>query len=400
MSRRCRWLWLSLTSVLVLALSAPAWSQPPEDMGWRDNPIKKMILEQYDKDSDGRLSPDEWQGIKKDFESGKLELPPGVREMVQQMLSRMPAGRAPGKPEPGRSRGPAMMARLAEKVILERDVEYGRAGDRPLTLDLIQPRKPGKKPLPAIVFVHGGAWMSGDKAGAVGRMAQFAAEGNYVCASVGYRLSGEAIWPAQIHDCKAAIRYLRASAKKYDLDPDKIGVWGSSAGGHLVSMLGTSGDVKELEGDCGSVGQSSRVTCVVDFCGPSDFSQITDAPRAAGPVGKLLGGALADFQEKAKAASPVTYVSQDDPPFLIVHGTNDTTVPLGQAEILHEALQKAGVTSILVKIEGGGHGIGGPEVDQRVRAFFDKYLRGQEAEISSEPIQFIAPNRPRSGGRK
>jgi acetyl esterase/lipase len=279
---------------------------------------------------------------------------------------------------------------LLEKVVVERDVVYGRAGERELKLDLVKPRNPGAAKLPVAVFIHGGGWRAGDKAAGLPRVAPLAATGDYVGVSVGYRLSGEAVWPAQIHDCKAAIRWVRANADKLGIDPEKIGVWGTSAGGHLVSLLGASGDVEALEGENGSPGHSSRVACVVNFCGPTDFTAILermpagDAPAA---VTALLGGTLAEKRDEAKAASPVTWVSKDAPPFLHVHGTDDKTVPIGQAERLHAALRKAGVDSTLVKIEGGGHAIGGPEVARRVEAFLAKHLRGQDVEVSGEPIQ-------------
>jgi acetyl esterase/lipase len=401
MSRRTRTLFLSILPVLIAAITVSAWGQAPAEQGanWKKNPILTMVFQRYDKNNDELLNPEECDTLKKDIETGKFPLPRGVREQVLQFLAQY-ANRAPMSERELRRRMKAKTSlppELAKKVIVERDVEYGRAGERPLELDLVRPKQPSDGLLPVIVFVHGGAWIAGDKSTAVPRLAALAAGGNYVCASVGYRLSGEAIWPAQIHDCKAAIRWLRANATKYNLDPNKIGVWGTSAGGHLVSLLGTSGDVKELEGDCGSADQSSRVTCVVDFCGPSDFSAIASAPRAAGPVAQLLGGSPDDFAKKAKAASPVTYVSPDDPPFLIVHGTEDNTVPLRQAEVLHETLQKAGVEVVFVKIEGGGHGIGGPEVMERVAAFFDKHLRGKNVEVSAETIR---STEPRQGPRK
>jgi acetyl esterase/lipase len=281
---------------------------------------------------------------------------------------------------------------MPEHVVLERDVPYGQAGGHPLLLDILRPKQTSPQPRPAIVFVHGGAWSGGKKTDALGRLLPFAASGDYCCVSVEYRLSGEATWPAQIHDCKAAIRWLKANAAKYHIDPEKIGVWGGSAGGHLVSMLGLTGNVKELEGQSGSPGPSSRVACVVDFCGPSDFMAIAklkaDAGRHAfGPVEKLLGGPIAEKQDLARAASPVTYVSKDAPPFLIVHGTADPVVPLSQAERLYQALKHANQQVTFIKVEGGGHGIGGLEVHARVRAFFDRWLRGQNVEVSERPIQ-------------
>lgn len=288
---------------------------------------------------------------------------------------------------------------VPEDVLVQRDVEYGKAGERVLKLDIIQPKQPSETPRPVIVFVHGGGWRGGDKSHGLGLLSRYAATGNYFCVSVGYRLSGEAIWPAQIHDCKAAIRFLKAHAKKYNIDPQKIGVWGISAGGHLVSLLGTTGDVKELEGDCGWPEQSSRVACVVDFCGPTDFVAIGKMPKgdATSAVAALLGGPIAERTEAARQASPLTYVSKDDAPVLIVHGTNDNVVPFSQAEVFHQALKNAGVEATLVRIEGGGHGIGGPEVHRRVQAFFEKQLRGQQVEVSEEPIQAPGPTeKPKS----
>jgi acetyl esterase/lipase len=154
-------------------------------------------------------------------------------------------------------------------------------------------------------------------------------------------------------------------------------------------MLGTSGDVKELEGDCGSPGLSSRVHCVVPFCGPANFlaPKRFEGGRSPSAVDLLLGGKIEDKQDLAKQASPITHVSKDDPPFLIVHGTADNTVPFQQAEMFYEALTKAGVDVTLVKVLDGSHAIGGDEVLQRVKAFFERHLRGQDVKVSDEPIE-------------
>lgn len=282
---------------------------------------------------------------------------------------------------------------LRERLVVETDVEYGKAGEMPLLLDVIKPKEvveEGKR-RPCIVWIHGGGWQNGNKSSGLSRLGTWVAEGDYVGISVGYRLSGVATWPAQIHDCKAAIRWVRANADKLGIDPDKIGVWGSSAGGHLVSLLGTSGDVKEIEGDNGTPGVSSRVACVVDYCGPSDFMRFArsgaSAANANGPVSKLLGGPVTEKVAAAREASPVTYVTKDDPPFLVVHGTADRTVPFAQGETFYEKLKAAGVDATFVKMDGGGHGIGGPEITARAKAFFDKHLLGKEVEVSVEPIQ-------------
>ncbi|MBI1903580.1 MAG: alpha/beta hydrolase [Planctomycetia bacterium] len=282
------------------------------------------------------------------------------------------------RPQQPQRQQPRLGPEIAEEIAVERDVEYGKAGDVSLKLDVYRPKAESKAPRPVVVWIHGGGWRGGNKSSGLVRLAPMVASGEYVGVSVAYRLSDVAKWPAQIHDCKAAIRWIRASATTLKIDPDRIGVWGSSAGGHLVSLLGTSGDVKELEGENGSAGYSSRVACVVDFCGPSDFLAFAkDSQRMRqpdSPVALLFGGPVSEKQDAARQASPATHVSQDDPPFFIVHGTADNTVPLAQAELFYAALQKAKVESKLRKIEGGGHGIGGDEIHAEVRKFFDTQL--------------------------
>jgi acetyl esterase/lipase len=261
-----------------------------------------------------------------------------------------------------------------------RDLEYAKVDGTALLLDLFVPEK-ADAPLPLIVWIHGGAWQSGDKAGcpALGQLRR-----GYAVASINYRLSQQAIFPAQIHDCKAAIRWLRAHAKEYNIDPQRIGVWGSSAGGHLVALVGTSGNVKELEGAEGNLDQSSRVQAVCDWFGPTDFLQIAahmlpgakmEHDTANSPESKLVGGPIQENKEKAAKASPITYVSKDDPPFLIMHGDKDILVPIHQSQLLTEALKKAGVEVTFKAIEGAGHGFGGPEIMKTVEEFFDKHLK-------------------------
>jgi acetyl esterase/lipase len=244
--------------------------------------------------------------------------------------------------------------RLPEGTKAHRNLEYVKGGHERQRLDLYVPEKAGG-PLPVIVWIHGGAWLAGSKEGG-GPALPFAGKG-YAVASINYRLSQHAIFPAQIEDCKAAIRWLRAHAKKYHLDPDHIGVWGASAGGHLVALLGTSGDVKELEGKGGNADQSSRVQAVVDWFGPTDFTRMGsshDGPQS--PEARLLGGPVQENKDKAARANPITYVSKDDPPFLILHGVNDRTVPFNQSELLVEALKKAGVKVTFQPVKGAGHG--------------------------------------------
>lgn len=274
-----------------------------------------------------------------------------------------------------------------DKVKLTKDLEYAKVGDTSLKIDVMEPTERAAQKLPAIVFIHGGGWAGGDKVVGIGRVAPLVATGEYVGFTIQYRFTKEAGFPAQIHDSKAAIRWVKANAEKYGVDPDRIGVWGSSAGGHLVSLLGTSGDVSDLEGEAGPTDVSSRVKCVVNFCGPTDFSLFPDTEVRKRAVHPLLGGSPSEKPEVARQASPATYVSEDDPAFLIMHGTADTIVPVDQATTFHEKLKKAGVNSTLVLIEGGQHSFGGAEVNRRVSNFFAQQLLGKEIEVSGEPIQ-------------
>lgn len=269
---------------------------------------------------------------------------------------------------------------LPDGTQVKRDVAYVTDGHERQKLDLyLLPEQ--RTPRPMVVWIHGGGWRGGDKSNCPAR---FLLEHGYHVASINYRLSHHATFPAQIHDCKAAIRWVRANAAKHGIAPEKIGVWGSSAGGHLVALLGTSGRVAELEGKLGESGDS-RVQAVVDYYGPTDLLKMNeqagelgtldhDAP--ASPESKLLGGPLQHQVELARQASPLAYVSNDDPPFLIVHGDKDPLVPVQQSQQLHELLEKAGVDSTLVVVEGGKHGpFREPKQLARVQTFFDKRLK-------------------------
>ena len=266
-------------------------------------------------------------------------------------------------------------ARVAKPVVAPegvqvlRDLEYVPSGHERNRLDLYLPEK-ATRPLPVIVYVHGGGWTRGDKTN--GPAFPFAAKG-YVVASINHRFSQHAVFPAQIHDCKAAIRWLRANASKYGLDPDHVGVWGSSSGGHLVALLGTTAGVKELEGPGGNAEQSSRVQAVVDWYGPTDFLTV----GAKDTRTNLLGGDPQENKDKAVKASPMTYVSKDAAPFLIMHGDKDSTVPISQSGTFAQALQQAGAEATFVIVKGAGHG--GPlftssENLKLIEDFFSKHL--------------------------
>jgi acetyl esterase/lipase len=286
---------------------------------------------------------------------------------------------------PQAPRGPAP---VPSGVTVVRNQVYAKTGTVDLLLDLYRPEKheSASTPLPVVLWVYGGAFRAGSKDDGQTAGATWLATKGYAVAAFNYRLSQVAIFPAQIHDCKAAVRWLRAHAAKYGLDDAHIGAFGPSAGGHLSAMLGTSGGVAELEGELGNLEHSSRVQAVVDFFGPTDFLQMdAHAPPggmkhdpADSPESQLVGGAIQQNKDKVARANPITYVTPDDPPFLILHGDRDPLVPVHQSDLLFEALQKVRVPVIYHKIVGAGHGgpqFQSPEVRAMVLAFLDRHLK-------------------------
>lgn len=285
---------------------------------------------------------------------------------------------------------------------VKRDVAYAATDNPKQTLDLYLPQVKADKPRPLIVFIHGGGWENGDKADAfIGLLYVLIKDGTFAGASINYRLTNEAKRPEQIYDCKAAIRWLRGHAKELNIDPQKIGLIGISAGGHLVSLLGTSGGVAELEGTLGSNPKmDSRVQCVVNICGPSDLVTVVNYPSiikfdaADSCTGKFFGKPMTEVKDLARAASPVTYITPDDPPVLTVHGTKDALVPFQQAVEFRDALKKAGVPNALITGKEGGHVLVHPEVLIRERLFFEKWLLGRDNAAAMEDKTFdIAPGK-------
>ena len=276
------------------------------------------------------------------------------------------------------------------KVI--RDLEYAKVGDVKLSLDLYLPTE-GTGPFPIIVAIHGGGWAAGRKEEAQGIRQ---ASRGYAVAAISYRLSGVATFPAQIEDCKAAVRWLRANAKKYNLDADRVGATGHSAGGHLASLLGTAGSAKEFDkGD--HLEFSSRVKAVCALSGPTDFLQmdahaLKDARLkhdiGGSPESRLIGGPIQDNKEKVAKANPITYVSKESTPFLLIHGDQDPLVPVHQAQLLHDALKEKGVPVQLHIVKGAGHGVGGGDVNELIDRFFDTHLKNpgqKKATPAQEP---------------
>ena len=282
--------------------------------------------------------------------------------------------------------GPALQRLIAarayadlSKATVLSNLVYRKVGGTDLLLDLYLP-KDAKGIPPVILCLHGGGWSRGNKKHCPAVMM---VKDGYAIASIQYRLTDEAHFPAQIEDCKAAVRWLRANAGKYHFNADRIGVWGHSSGGHLASLLGTSGGVAALEGTGENASFSSRVQAVCEISGPADLvkmyeevataSEDTEEQREA--LEGLLGGSLPAREAVAVAASPMTYISKDDPPFLIIHGDQDSTVPVSQSRLFAAALKKAGVPVTLDVAVGRGHGAGGPRFEPEIKAFFDKYIR-------------------------
>ena len=222
-----------------------------------------------------------------------------------------------------------------------------------LTMDLYQPKKM-TGPAPVVLYVHGGGWTGGDKSDGAGLLfKEELVRRGYVMAAINYRLAPKYAFPAQIEDVKCAVRHLRANAAKYNLDPERIGAIGGSAGGHLVSLLGTSDNAAGW--DSGEYSdQSSRVQAVVDMFGPSDLKVMMAGSSRR--YGLMIFEASSLDDPLLQTYSPMTYITPDDPPFLILHGDRDEMVPLEQSQILYDKLKAAGVPVELVVVKNAGHG--------------------------------------------
>ena len=283
---------------------------------------------------------------------------------------------------------------LADNVRLVPDLPYAATDDPRQQLDIYLPRQPAVAgPLPVIAFVHGGGWKMGSRVMARPMIMPLVESGRYAAVSIGYRLSWQDIWPAQLHDVKAAIRWIRAHAGEYGLDPGRICAMGPSAGGHLVAELGTTNGDVALAGKLGEhTDQSSDVQCVIDFFGPAD---LTSDGAVAGedepsPVTRLLGGRATDLPQLAAEASPVHQAGAGDVPFLIVHGTADPLVNYSQSVALQRALREAGVPVILQTVEGAGHGTFGNAIDQvnaRVAAFLEQQFYDPTVAVPSDTLR-------------
>jgi len=270
---------------------------------------------------------------------------------------------------------------IPSDVEMLRNVEFGKGGTVKLAMHILRPKAAPKEPMPVLVYINGSAWGRDNKDMAIGRLISTAQQG-YFGVTIQVRTTSEGVFPAPLEDAKCAVRFLRAKATDYHLDPDRFGVWGESSGGHLASLVGLTAGVKALEGEGGWPEFSSRVQAVcamcpaVDFLAPDWPERHNTGPN--GPAFKLLGGdPRTDKAELARSASPLTYITKDSPPFFIAHGDKDTTVPYSQGELLFNALKKVGVDATFYTVKGADHA-GVHQADQTVvKEFFDKRVKRQ-----------------------
>ncbi|QDU92590.1 alpha/beta hydrolase [Lignipirellula cremea] len=283
---------------------------------------------------------------------------------------------------PGKAPEAALVEQRGE-IAIHRDIEYAQVGGHSLKLDLYLPTSAKEKP-PLVLFFHGGSWKAGSKKSC---QVTWLAEHGYAVASVDYRLTKTAKFPALIHDCKGAIRFLRAHADHYGYAAERVAVAGSSAGGHLAALVATSGGVEELEGNVGgNLDQSSRVQAGLVMYGPTDLyynatveQERCDQPQC--PLYQLLGGKPSELLEAAKLASATTHVSKDDPPIILLYGSADKSLvkPL-HGQRLKDCYNELGLDATYQLIEGAGHG--GPQYrdETRTRMILDllgSQLRGE-----------------------
>jgi acetyl esterase/lipase len=308
---------------------------------------------------------------------------------------------------------------LPPGIVVHRDLAYVTAGHERQKLDLYLPSM-SVGPCPVIIWVHGGAWSLGDKAACPPLKQGFVGFG-YAIASVNHRFSSDAVYPAQLEDLKAAVRWLRGHAKEFNLDATHIGAWGASSGGHLVALLGTTGEMKDF--DVGqNLDQPSRVQAVVDFFGFSDFAKLgsrrpagsvpPSGPPTKSPMDLLLGVSTRDPANAAtvQRANPIHFLSPRASPFLLVHADTDPRSPHLQSELLYAALAEHGVPVRFVTVLGGGHGNGFPaaELDPLIHEFLDRNLKNKseaarwlpvsESTVKALPADAPSPYAPTRGG--
>ena len=266
-------------------------------------------------------------------------------------------------------------------------------------LDVLIPHQIQNSRLPCLIFIHGGGWRSGNKRQGQPHLQSYVNSQQFIGVTIGYRLSDEQVWPAQLHDCKAAIRFLYANAKKLNIDTNRLVVFGTSAGGHLAAAIATTGNAPTLNGQIGRhLTQPSAVAGAISYYGPTDFQRMDDFPckfkhdAPDSPESRLIGSPIQSAPGKTQAANPITYVDSHDPPLMCIHGDSDNLVPINQSELLNEALRKQNVPTALIKIIGGGHGgFINPDIKKVERQFIDAIISHSD----KLPESMVLPNKPK-----
>lgn len=326
------------------------------------------LFNEMDTNKDGYVTKSESSGIVlRNFDRADKNADNRIsKQEVTEIIERIQkwAGKIANPPPPV-----SQQPRLPSGVAWQGNLAY-RDGNPRWTLDISYPTAKGKL-YPGIIFVHGGGWVAGSKSDWHFRTmpVEYAAKG-YVCISVNYRLLGEQSFPACLEDVKCAVRWLRANADTYQLDPTKIGAFGESAGGHLVSMLGVVGNDAKLEGDGPYLDYSSAVQAVCAVAPPTDFNSMY-------VFGFLPPGPAESRKDRVKQASPISYAHQDAPPFLVIHGSQDRIVDYSQGQSFVDALTKAGAPAKLLTVDAG-HGVFHTHRRQTrpaVQKFFAKHLQ-------------------------
>lgn len=357
-------------------------------------PFIQRVLRVNDKNGDRKVTKDEATNqLKKNFDrvdtNGDGEVSIVEVAALAKRMGDLQRNQSTGKSDRAQTEERQAGRRqtgVPENVIFESDIAY-RDGNPMWKLDLARPKVAASMPQPAIVVIHGGGWRGGDKGGGQWRLLplEYAAQG-YVCVSVNYRLTDEGNVLDCIADCKCAVRWLRAHAEQYNVDPNRIGAYGNSAGAHLVAMLGLASADAKLEGDGPYQDQSSLVQAVCCSATPSDFTNWgqNKSGSARDALSRLFGDL--DIENSKQLASPVTYATDHAPPFLIIHGTSDTTVPIAQGDALERSLREASAKDMTyIKIKGAGHGVfmkHGDKTRPAMKEFFQRVLRITEPSLS------------------
>lgn len=274
---------------------------------------------------------------------------------------------------------------LPPGIVQEQDIEFANPDNQHLKLDLYRPEKGG--PFPVVICIHGGGFVGGHRETMRWMCVRLAVEG-YAAATIQYRLAPKYQFPACVEDCKAAVRWIRANAKKYNFDSDRIAAMGTSAGGHLAVFLAATADVKDFEGTGGNPNFSTRISCAVNAFGPSDFTRIQGKSKSEPVLVPFLGGPLQTHRQQYIRSSPLYWITPNSAPVLTLIGTKDEHVPVEQAKWLHERLDACGVPNQLVIFEGAGHGFRGEDQEKAIDVtltFLAKFLKQAPRKQSEKP---------------